>query len=225
MSLGMQLVVLVLGVLALSVAILAFFPRGFPGSSEDNRPAEMLNPAVAVAADAAVLSQGAQALVGQGLQSHFGVDDSWINPLRGFVSVTELRLSDFEDGVAIATAKADVNLTGWLPITLNIDRLQVALVPVVIDDLQGNFRLNMAPVVTDLQIRELGQSPVGLRLNQLAAHFMTSTVKPVEQKVKGLQLKVDVKKGARAVHFGFGSLTVAAEEDTLLIGAGPVVPK
>lgn len=209
---------------ALLAALLAVYPPGYPGPDED-RPVEMKDPAVAASLDAAALSQGARVLIGSGLQNHFGMGTGPWNPLKGHSSITDINFPDLKDGAAVVTAKAEVVLTGWLPYTLHVDSMEVTMVPVVIDDLQGHIKVAMEPVVTDLRIREFGESALGARLNELAAHIITEGVKPVESKIDGIELKIDVKPEVKSVRYDFGRIVIAAEDDSLLVGAGPIVKK
>lgn len=225
-SLRLQFVLLVLALVALAVAVLAVYPKGWPVASPV-RPQPMDSPSLVASVDAQALSAAAKALLGPegGLFQHFGDEDQGWNPLQGRLALTEVTFPALKDGAATVQGKADLALTGWLPWAAHVDLVEATLVPTILDDLKGNVKLVARPVITNLRIREFGDSAVGVRLNQLLAHAMTKKVSPLESKLGGLALSVDIKPAVHTVHFDFEKVVVAAEDDSLLVGAGPVVKR
>jgi hypothetical protein len=141
------------------------------------------------------------------------------------LALTELTFPALKEGAATLQGKADLALTSWVPWRAHVDLVEATLVPTIFDDLKGNVKLEAKPVITNLRIREFGDSAVGLRLNQLLAHAMTRKLSPLESKLGSLALSVDIKPGVRTVHFDFETVVVTTQHDSLLVGAGPVAKR
>jgi hypothetical protein len=126
-----------------------------------------------------------------------------------------------KDGLVVIAAKGDMSLTHWLSWAIHIDTLEVTLWPLVRQE-ELPLKFVAQPVVTNLKVREFGESKTATRLNQLLALLITAKSQR-ENELEDLSITINFKEGVNAARFAFERMDVVVNNDSLMVGAGPVV--